>query len=70
MLFLLMTAELWLSVWSIVCCLSTALTFATFLLDPSRYYNLLAISVYLTQLNCNIYISKYNNIIIFLKVLI
>jgi len=30
--------ELWLSVWSIVCCLSTALTFATFLLDPSRYH--------------------------------
>ncbi|XP_023341324.1 frizzled-8 [Eurytemora carolleeae] len=30
-------AELWLTVWSVVCCVSTSITIATFLLDPSRY---------------------------------
>jgi hypothetical protein len=30
-------AELWLTVWSVICCVSTALTFSTFLLDTSRY---------------------------------
>ena len=30
--------QLWLSVWSILCCLSTALTFTTFLMDPARFH--------------------------------
>jgi len=30
--------ELWLSVWAIVCCISTAVSFSTFLLDPARYH--------------------------------
>jgi len=30
--------ELWLSVWSILCCLSTATTFTTFLMDPGRFH--------------------------------
>ena len=30
--------ELWLSVWSILCCLSTSLTFTTFLMDPARFH--------------------------------
>ena len=30
--------ELWISVWSILCCLSTSLTFSTFLMDPSRFH--------------------------------
>jgi len=29
--------ELWLSVWSVLCCVSTSLTFATFLMDTSRF---------------------------------
>ena len=30
--------ELWISVWSILCCLSTSLTFSTFLMDPARFH--------------------------------
>jgi len=30
--------ELWLSVWAILCCLSTATTFTTFLIDPARFH--------------------------------
>ena len=30
--------ELWLSVWAVLCCLSTALTFTTFLMDPARFH--------------------------------
>ena len=30
--------ELWLSVWAILCCLSTSLTFSTFLMDPGRFH--------------------------------
>ena len=30
--------ELWLSVWAILCCLSTSVTFITFLMDPARFH--------------------------------
>ena len=30
--------ELWLSIWSILCCLSTSVTFLTFLIDPARFH--------------------------------
>lgn len=30
--------ELWLSMWAILCCLSTSVTFTTFLMDPARFH--------------------------------
>lgn len=30
--------ELWLSVWAVLCCLSTATTFSTFLMEPGRFH--------------------------------
>ena len=30
--------QLWISVWAILCCLSTSLTFSTFLMDPARFH--------------------------------
>jgi hypothetical protein len=44
-------AELWLTVWSVICCVSTALTFSTFLLDTSRY----VVSVHLSAVSMEIF---------------